>query len=642
MLHLNASKVEHLVRLASEQGLAEFYAKQTIATTSGDTLTETVGNDRIQVVEDKHETITTSAEIHYQSATDVLLRGANNIELKSGHNIELEAGHDMTLDIREATRIRVGGIKIDPAGNITLFGTNVNFAGAVSLSGKVNMDITSPPSVSLASGVGATAAIGIGNLSGNANREAAGNWVDLEYLYADNSGVAGACYQLYDSANTVIAVGTLDGNGKAHVLLPEDTTDLSVTFGSDPDQVATLEASEPQPVPQTSGWYQRMSSKLQEIWHEPGSAGHTWGTITGEFNEEFTIGQLATNTILTSMPLLDATQDGRLLSSIYRMLLWDRRYEDDILWQQFYLTLTRQIADYGELYSTVLKQVANQYSFERVCKTYNHFRKGNVVAWLKTVKDEDLETPTGHITQLAHDQVVKLIQLFQDQKATLPQKHQNLITSCNSILDTLHAVEERIDDQFFQLKEKLVTNLVSLLASREPSAVSGSSCRTLQQKQRLEQPEKALYLPQKSFGKDVESYKTGIILTDGRDKTWSNVKYELQIGNDLRSGTVGADGKIEIIVPKDITEGVLSLWPYQERPGLKVVQYLSFNSLPQVSEGDGVEMRLNNQACPLSKAAEPSEQMAARLSYFQQRHDLEPTGQLDAATLAILTSYEQC
>ncbi len=202
ILHLNASKAEHLLRLATEQGLAEFYAKQTIATTSGDTLTETVGNNRIQVVEDKHETITNSAEIHHQSATDVLLRGANNIDLESGKNTEFEVGNDMLLDIREAMNITVGGssaaininsgsmildadgainiqgdgggdisigqagggIKIDPAGNVTLFGTNVNFAGAVSLSGKVNMAITSPPSVSLASGVGATAAIGITQL----------------------------------------------------------------------------------------------------------------------------------------------------------------------------------------------------------------------------------------------------------------------------------------------------------------------------------------------------------------------------------------------------------------------------------------------------------------------------------------------
>ncbi len=202
LLHLNANKADHLIRLATEQGLAEFYAKQTIDTTSGDTLTETVGNNRIQIVEDRHQTITNSAEIHHQSATDVLLHGANNIQLESAKNTEFEAGKDMRIDIREAMNIKVGGssaainvnsgnmiidtagaikiqgdgggdvsigqagagIKMDPAGNITLFGKNVNFAGAVSLSGKVNMDITSPPSVSLAGGVGATAAIGVTQL----------------------------------------------------------------------------------------------------------------------------------------------------------------------------------------------------------------------------------------------------------------------------------------------------------------------------------------------------------------------------------------------------------------------------------------------------------------------------------------------
>ena len=224
LLHLNANKADHLIRLATEQGLAEFYAKQTIDTSSGDTLTETVGNNRIQVVEDSHQTITNRAEIHHQSATDVLLRGANNIELESGKNIEFETGNDMRIDIREAMNIKVGGssaainvnsgslildtdgaikiqgdgggdisigqagagIKIDQAGNITLFGKNVNFAGAVSLSGKVNMAITSPPSVSLASGVGATAPIGITQLHGYAEEHG----LETNFAYTQLQGVA--------------------------------------------------------------------------------------------------------------------------------------------------------------------------------------------------------------------------------------------------------------------------------------------------------------------------------------------------------------------------------------------------------------------------------------------------------------------
>ena len=421
ILHLNASKAEHLIRLATEQGLAEFYAKQTIDTTSGDTLTETVGNNRIQVVEDKHETITNSAEIHHQSATDVLLRGANNIDLESGKNTEFEVGNDMRLDIREAMNIKVGGssaaininsgsmildadgainiqgdgggdisigqagggIKMDPQGNITLYGNVVDFQGAVSLMGKVNMNITSPPGVAAPAAVGATRAIGIGTMEGQAGATPAPNWVELEYLYADGTGVGGASYVLYDSANTVIAEGTLDGDGKARVPLPAGQSEVSVIYGDDPDPGVMLVESQPQKLGQNAGWYERMSSGLTAIWNGSQGAGHTWGKLTSNFTEDLTIGQLTSNHIMTSMKLTDPQQDIHFLISILRMLILDRRYDDDELWQQLYLLLARLVPGDGDLLFSFLKDVSNDNCFTDLCKTHNHFRKGNAVTWMK-------------------------------------------------------------------------------------------------------------------------------------------------------------------------------------------------------------------------------------------------------------------
>ncbi len=202
MLHLNADRAEHLIRLASDQGLAEIYAKQTIQTQCGDSLTETVGNNRTLVAEDKHEIVTTTGEIHHQAATDATLCAGNTIQLEAGQNLEFEAAQDMTLDIGESATVNVegantaitidsgsltlqadgaitiegdgggdivigqngGGIRMDPAGNITLFGNTVAIQGAVSLNGKVNMEITSPPKVTMPAGVAVSRVMGIGRL----------------------------------------------------------------------------------------------------------------------------------------------------------------------------------------------------------------------------------------------------------------------------------------------------------------------------------------------------------------------------------------------------------------------------------------------------------------------------------------------
>ena len=370
------------------------------------------------------------------------MRAGNTIELEAGKNLEFETGQDMVLDISEAVTINVdgsdaainvdsgsmtiqadgaitiegdgggdlvfaqngGGFKIAPNGNITMFGNTVAFEGAVSLKGNVSIDVENPPAVSLPSAIGPTRPIGIGRLTGEGPQQAP-NWVDLEYLYADGTGVAGASYTLCDENDAVICEGVLDQRGTAHVQLPEDKTEVSVTFGSDPAQVATLEQTDPQPVAQSSGWYERMSGELQAIWSKPGSAGHTWGTISDKFVEEYSIGQLATNTILTSTPLLDTTQDGRLLTNIYRMLLWDRRYEDSAVWRQYYLALIKQQPETGLLVNRILKRCGNYASADEVFQLHNHFCKGNAVTWLKQLKTTQLETLTTDAATVAHNQI---------------------------------------------------------------------------------------------------------------------------------------------------------------------------------------------------------------------------------------------
>jgi Rhs element Vgr protein len=184
MLHFNADVAGHRINLETGLGRMEAYAKKTIATTSGDTLTETVGGDRIQQIENRHSTTTNQQEIHYQAATDGQITAANNIQMESGKNIELTAGQDLHLDITQSTRIHVheqdavihidsgsltitadgaitiegdgqgtilfeqngGGFKMAPNGDITIFGDEITLeADEINFYGPVTKEITAPP-----------------------------------------------------------------------------------------------------------------------------------------------------------------------------------------------------------------------------------------------------------------------------------------------------------------------------------------------------------------------------------------------------------------------------------------------------------------------------------------------------------------
>lgn len=184
LLHFNADVAGHRINLETGLGRMECYAKKTIATTSGDTLTETVGNDRIQQIENRQQTTMKQKEIHYQAATDGEISAADNIQMESGQNIEFTVGQDLRLDITESTRIHVheqdaiihidggsliikadgaitiegdgqgtilfeqngGGFSMAPNGDITIFGDEINLeADEINFYGPVSKEITAPP-----------------------------------------------------------------------------------------------------------------------------------------------------------------------------------------------------------------------------------------------------------------------------------------------------------------------------------------------------------------------------------------------------------------------------------------------------------------------------------------------------------------
>jgi Rhs element Vgr protein len=206
MLHFNADVAGHRINLETGLGQMDCYAKKTIATQSGDTLTETVGNDRIQQIENRQETTSKQKEIHYQAATDGDITAADHIQMESGKNIEMTAGQDLRLDISEATRIHVreqdaiihidsgsltiqadgaitiegdgkgtilfeqngGGFKMTPNGDITLFGDEISLSAEDSINfyGPVIKEVTEPDEAPVAMAAGPSATADIPHLAG--------------------------------------------------------------------------------------------------------------------------------------------------------------------------------------------------------------------------------------------------------------------------------------------------------------------------------------------------------------------------------------------------------------------------------------------------------------------------------------------
>lgn len=109
LLQLNAAALGHQIRLASEQGAMQWQAKKTMQVQSGDTLTERSGGDRIHTVENRHQTVTNSGEIHYQAATDLRQSAGKSVRMQAGQNIEASSGQHLRIDVAEGKQLTVHG-----------------------------------------------------------------------------------------------------------------------------------------------------------------------------------------------------------------------------------------------------------------------------------------------------------------------------------------------------------------------------------------------------------------------------------------------------------------------------------------------------------------------------------------------------
>ena len=137
-------------------------------------------------------------------------------------------------------------------------------------------------------------------------------------------------HTLHDQNGRLILSGRLTEAPETRVQLPDDVSRVSVRFHDDPRLVTYLRLpitnQQAQKAIQAKGWFERMSGALA-------SAGD-WaaGVVAGDFNEDPTLSQIIVNTAVTMIPLVDQAGDVRDISAHLKMLLWDGRYAETMVW----------------------------------------------------------------------------------------------------------------------------------------------------------------------------------------------------------------------------------------------------------------------------------------------------------------------
>ncbi len=111
----------------------------------------------------------------------------------------------------------------------------------------------------------------------------------------------------------------------------------------------------------------------------------------------------------------------------------------------------------------------------------------------------------------------------------------------------------------------------------------------------------------------------------------ANEDYVFEVGGKLIKGKTDGDGQLEHYIPGDGSTGTLTLSNGNEVLPVRIGQ------LDPVDKVVGVQQRLNNLGHDCgAEDGELGEQTIEALKKFQAEHDLEVTGEADAATKAKL------
>jgi restriction endonuclease fold toxin 5 of polymorphic toxin system len=379
------------------------------------------------------------------------------------------------------------------------------------------------------------------------------NWIDLEYLYADGTGVAGASYVVQrpnagQVGGSVLAQGILDSKGRAHASLPIGVEAVEVYFHDDPlgepyfDQDAGKPVKEPEP-----GFFERLWDGFVDGFVDV--AKWLGGALAGDFVEDPSAGQIVVNTIVTMIPGIDQIGDARDIVANLKKLIWDRRYNDGWVWLSVLLCLIGLIPELGSLAKGIVKVVLKKASkLSELLEVFNYFKKGNAVRWLRKFVDK---LPTEHATAAAR----KLEELLNRADSYLRKKRESWFTpnrfkpAIDRVLKNIEEIKKIAPEELKKAADYITEKIKKLLD--EPIEVEpGSAKDKLKRQQVKTEPEADL--PQPNVRPSKPSFIHG--QSDGGPGVWGEPKTPRSSKTTKRSSPyqqkiTGAPEGTEYLVP---------------------------------------------------------------------------------------------
>lgn len=305
------------------------------------------------------------------------------------------------------------------------------------------------------------------------------NWVDVLYRYADGSPVPQANYLIADASSSFKKSGTLDDAGSAHVSLPDNVLEVTVTFSNDPEEIVLLRKPEAHGEVVEQGWFDNLingiTSSGRAVWDAlKGAVVWVWEVAQGDFNEDATVAQIITGTVITLVPVVDQVADVRDIVANLKKLIWDKRYGEVGVWAALVLTLVGTIPELGSLLKGACKSIYRGAKLGEVFKVINGLSHTNAKKWLKKLLEE-IPTHSATVTKM----LLGILDEIQVKLAKILDKLPTALTSfrkkISEVLVTLAEVRAQAARRVKEVFDDVTEKLRRLLGEKEPAKTGGGT-----------------------------------------------------------------------------------------------------------------------------------------------------------------------
>ncbi|MBK8943541.1 MAG: peptidoglycan-binding protein [Polyangiaceae bacterium] len=126
-------------------------------------------------------------------------------------------------------------------------------------------------------------------------------------------------------------------------------------------------------------------------------------------------------------------------------------------------------------------------------------------------------------------------------------------------------------------------------------------------------------------------------LSDGAFQPYANRPYELVIDGVRFTGNLDGEGGLNQDIPEGATQAQVIVWKGEPPTGESVAYSIALAELPAASSLEGARTRLANLGYAPGTGEQLDPDTETALREFQEDHELEPSGELDADTAGKLS-----